>query len=101
VNFFKLNGRIYSHIMDPVSGTPVEEMLSASVLALKTTDSEALSTAFYVMGHERGRQYLAEHPNLMVLYYESGGSTAAFKRVVARSNSYGLPPDVVAEVQQE
>jgi FAD:protein FMN transferase len=101
VNFFKLNGRTYSHIMDPVGGRPVEQMLSASVLALKTTDSEALSTAFYVMGPERGRQYLAEHPNLTVLHYQPEGSTVAFKRVAARSNSYGLPPDVVAEVQQQ
>ena len=101
VNFFKLNDRTYSHIMDPASGRPVEEMLSTAVMALQATESEALSTAFYVMGPERGWQYLAGHPNLTVLYYQPAGSNGAFRRVVAQSNSYGLPPDVVAEVQQK
>jgi len=101
VNFFRLNDRTYSHIMDPASGRPVEQMLSTSVIALQATESEALSTAFYVMGPERGWRYLAGHPNLTVLYYQPADSIGAFKRVVAQSNSYGLPPDVVAEVLQE
>jgi FAD:protein FMN transferase len=101
INFFKLNDKTYSHLMDPASGRPVEGMLSTAVMALQAAESEALSTACYVMGPERGRQYLAGHPNLTVLYYQPAGSTGALKRVVAHSNSYGLPPDVVAEVQQE
>ena len=51
--FFQLNGRTYCHIMDPRSGRPVEGMLQTSVIAPEATDSDALSTAIFVMGPER------------------------------------------------
>ena len=56
--FFQLNGRTYSHIMDPRSGRPVEGMLQTSVIAPTATDSDALSTAVFVMGPERSARVL-------------------------------------------
>jgi len=98
-NFFKLNGKTYSHVMDPATGRPVEGMLSTAVLALETTESEALSTAFYVMGPERASHYVAAHSNLTVICYQPTASANLFKRVVARSNFNDLPPDVAAEIE--
>lgn len=98
-NLFKLNGTTYSHIMDPVTGRSVEGILSATVLALDVTESEALSTAFYVMGPERASHYVAAHSNLTVIYYQPAAAAELFKRVVARSSFNDLPPDVVAEIE--
>ncbi len=56
--FFQLNGRTYCHIMDPRSGRPVEGMLQTSVIAPEATDSDALSTAVFVMGPERSARLL-------------------------------------------
>ena len=56
--FFKLNGRTYCHIMDPRIGRPVEGMLQTSIIAPEATDSDALSTAVFVMGPERSARLL-------------------------------------------
>ena len=56
--FFQLNGRTYCHIMDPRTGRPVEGMLQTSVIAPEATDSDALSTAVFVMGPEHSAQLL-------------------------------------------
>jgi thiamine biosynthesis lipoprotein len=56
--FFQLNGRTYCHLMDPRTGRPVEGMLQTSVIAPEATDSDALSTAVFVMGPERSARLL-------------------------------------------
>ena len=57
--FFQLNGRTYCHIMDPRTGTPVEGMLQATVIAADGMTTEALSKPMFVMGTEEGAKYLA------------------------------------------
>lgn len=100
VRFFKLDGKTYSHIMNPATGWPAEGMLSTAVASVDTTESEALSTALYVLGPERAAQILAARPNLSVVYYQPAAAPDTFKRVVARSSSFALPPDVVAEIKK-
>lgn len=56
--FFRLNGRTYCHIMNPRTGQPVQAMLQTTVIAPQATDSDALSTAMFVMGPTAGRQLL-------------------------------------------
>jgi thiamine biosynthesis lipoprotein len=50
--FFRASGRLYSHIMDPRSGYPAQGMLSVSVIAPKTLDSEVWAKPFYILGRE-------------------------------------------------
>ncbi len=50
--FFFAEGRMYSHIMDPRTGYPAEGMLSASVVAPKTLDSEAWTKPYYIRGRK-------------------------------------------------
>ena len=83
--FFRVGAKMYAHILDPTTGKPVENMLAAIVLAPRAGDADALSTAFYVMGVERSRDYLATHPNLMALFYLPRGKKPKFRRVVLRS----------------
>src|SRR5712692_2410310 len=56
--FFRLNGRTYCHIMDPRTGRPVEGMLQTTVIAPEATDSDALSTAVFVMGPQQSARLL-------------------------------------------
>ncbi|HVN21697.1 MAG TPA: FAD:protein FMN transferase [Dongiaceae bacterium] len=97
--FFRLGEKIYSHIMDPRTGMPVENMLSTTVFAANATDSEALSK-LYVLGPEGSRRYLATHPNIQVLFYIPVGSNNLFKRVLIQSASYSLPPDALVKILQ-
>ena len=55
--FFKAEGHIYSHIMDPRTGYPAPGMLSVSVIAPRTIDSEAWAKPFFI----NGRRWAAEH----------------------------------------
>jgi len=50
--FFKADGRIYSHIMDPRTGYPAKGMLSVSVIAPLTIDSEAWTKPYFINGLE-------------------------------------------------
>jgi thiamine biosynthesis lipoprotein len=55
--FFVAGGKTYSHIMDPRTGYPATGMLSVSVLAPRTLDSEAWTKPFFILG----RQWAARH----------------------------------------
>jgi thiamine biosynthesis lipoprotein len=56
--FFRLEGHTYCHIMDPRTGSPVQGMLQTTVIAATGTDSDALSTAIFVLGPGAGRKLL-------------------------------------------
>jgi len=48
--FFQADGRIYSHIMDPRTGYPAQGVLSVSVIAKRTIDSEAWAKPYFING---------------------------------------------------
>ena len=50
--FFEVQGKRYSHLMNPRTGRPVEGMISVSVIAESTLDSEVWATALFVNGVE-------------------------------------------------
>jgi thiamine biosynthesis lipoprotein len=55
--FFVAGGKTYTHIMDPRTGYPAEGMLSVSVIAPRTIDSEAWTKPYFILG----RQWAAQH----------------------------------------
>ena len=55
--FFYAEGRLWSHIMDPRTGYPAQGVLSVSVIAPRTIDSEAWTKPYYV----NGRQWAVRH----------------------------------------
>ncbi|MCL4219172.1 MAG: FAD:protein FMN transferase, partial [Candidatus Hydrogenedentes bacterium] len=57
-------------IFDPRTGWGVTDMLSATVVAPTGTQTDALSTAFYVMGLEKAREFCANHPEVRAVLVE-------------------------------
>lgn len=54
-NFAIIDGKSYSHIIDPATGYPVDNgVVSASVISDTCTFADGLATALMVMGHEKG-----------------------------------------------
>ena len=51
-----INGKWYSHIIDPRTGLPAGEIISATVVAPNATDAGALATAFNVLSIEKSKQ---------------------------------------------
>jgi len=68
--FFEVDGVRYSHLLDPRTGRPVQGMLSVSVIAPSAADSDALSTAFFVLGRERTEAFCRAHPEIRVIMIE-------------------------------
>jgi len=52
--FLELNGKKYSHIIDPATGDALTNGMIVSVIARHAIDSDALATAICVLGGERG-----------------------------------------------
>jgi len=50
--FFRAEGKLYSHIMDPRTGYPAQGVLSVSVISPKTLDSEVWAKPFYILGRD-------------------------------------------------
>lgn len=73
-NFLEIEGRRYSHVIDPVSGYPVAQPpISVSVLAPNVALADAWATAFMVLEEARGLA-LAEENQLAVYWvYEDKG----------------------------
>jgi FAD:protein FMN transferase len=55
--FFRAEGRMWSHIMDPRTGYPAEGVLAVSVVAPSTQESEAWTKPFYI----NGRRWAVNH----------------------------------------
>jgi thiamine biosynthesis lipoprotein len=52
--FFEVQGRRYHHLLDPATGMPAEKMIAIVVVAASGMESDALSTAAYVLGPQAG-----------------------------------------------
>lgn len=55
--FFVAEGKTWSHIMDPRTGYPSRGVLSVSIIAPRTLDSEAWAKPYFI----NGRQWTASH----------------------------------------
>jgi thiamine biosynthesis lipoprotein len=62
--FFEVNGRIYSHILDPRTGAPAQGTWSAWAKTPDSAWADALSTAFFVLGAEGTRRYCQAHEDV-------------------------------------
>jgi thiamine biosynthesis lipoprotein len=72
-NFLDLDGRRYSHTIDPRTGYPVEHHLaSVSVVADRCSTADALATALMVMGENEGYEY-AQNNSLDALFIVRDG----------------------------
>jgi FAD:protein FMN transferase len=77
---FEVNGVVYSHIMDPRTGRPVQGVVSVAVTSLTGTDGDALDDALFVMGVARSRAYLRHFPSSSAWFWMTSESGARLVR---------------------
>ena len=80
-NFYYKGGKKYAHTIDPKTGYPVQHsILSATVIANTCAVADAYATSFMVMGVEKAKQVLAQHPELMayLIYSDQDGKNAVW-----------------------
>jgi thiamine biosynthesis lipoprotein len=79
--FYYKGGRKYAHTIDPKTGYPVQHsLLSATVLAKDCAVADAYATSLMVMGLDKARKLLEQHPELMayLIYSDQNGELATW-----------------------
>ncbi len=78
-NFFEMNGKRYSHVVDPRTGFPVDNsVVSVSVTAPVCAFADALATGLMVMGPDKGIELVNALENvecLMIVQNRDGTKT--------------------------
>jgi FAD:protein FMN transferase len=69
--YVELQGRRYSHILDPKTGLGLPSHRSVSVIAPRGATSDALATALNVMGTEKGLKLIESMPKLAAFFVEA------------------------------
>lgn len=73
----ELGGRRYSHIVDPRTGLPAEDVISSTVVAPNAADAGALATAFSVLQPDESRRLAATVPGTEYLLVMKDGRQIA------------------------
>lgn len=79
--YYEIDGKRYSHTLNPKTGYPAENnLLSATVVSKDCGMADALATAFMVMGGEKAKEYLKEHPEVQahLILAKEGDSFESF-----------------------
>lgn len=77
--YFEQDGQTYCHIMDPATAAPADSGVdSVSIVGSDGTVCDALSTALFVMGEEKGAQFWKDHPEMHfeAIFVSQDGSIA-------------------------
>jgi thiamine biosynthesis lipoprotein len=74
-----INGHWYSHIVDPRTGQPADEVISATVVARRATDAGALATAFNVLRPSESAKLAESVPDAEYLIITRSGERIASK----------------------
>lgn len=68
-NFYIKDGKKYAHSIDPKTGYPVQHsLLSATVISQSCAKSDALATAFMVMGLDKAKAFVETHKDIQVYF---------------------------------
>jgi thiamine biosynthesis lipoprotein len=65
--YFLFEGTRYHHLLDPATGRPAGGLVSVTVVAPEAMTADALSTAVFVLGRERGLELIESLPGIEAL----------------------------------
>jgi len=71
--FFLEDGRRFHHLFDPATGYPADLAQSVTVVAPRADLADALATAAFVLGPEKGLKLLEDYPGVDGMIVDSAG----------------------------
>ena len=71
--FFEQDGVRYHHLLDPATGQPARGCQSVTVVAPNATLADALATAAFVLGPEKGLRFLHQWPGVEGIIVDAAG----------------------------
>ena len=80
-NYYELDGKKYSHSIDPRTGYPVRHsLLSATIIASDCMTADAWATACMVVGFDKAKEWIETNNHLKgYLIYEDNGEMKTWK----------------------
>ncbi|MEG3003189.1 MAG: FAD:protein FMN transferase, partial [Comamonas sp.] len=94
---FSVDGKRYSHTLDPRTGRPIEHGLSSvTVFHPECMHADALATVLTVLGPLQGLEFAEQHGIAAVLYEHGAAASTTAERHPAMSSAWGLPPQRLA-----
>lgn len=70
--YFEQDGKRYHHILNPETGYPEENsLLSVSIITKNSIDADGLSTATFLLGLEKGMQFIEGLPDTEAIFITS------------------------------
>lgn len=85
--YFEVEGKRYSHLLDPRTGRPVDGIYSLTVIAPTAMAADALSTAAFVLGAEEGMSLLSGCDRVEGLLIQPGSGSEDLTTIVTGSDS--------------
>lgn len=86
--YFEKDGTLYHHILNPVTGYPVENELAAvTILSDSSLDGDALSTACLLLGTKKGMALISTMPDTEALFIDKDGNLTYTSGFPARTSS--------------
>nr|WP_233885129.1 FAD:protein FMN transferase [Tenacibaculum piscium] len=76
-----INGKRYTHIIDPRTGYPCSGIISVTVFAPKAELADALATSVFVMGKEVGINRINQLPNIECIIIDNNGNISKSKNI--------------------
>jgi thiamine biosynthesis lipoprotein len=83
----EIEGKRYSHIVDPRTGLGLPHRSSVSILANNCTDADALATAASVLGAEEGLKLVERLPGVEALFVVADSEKATDDKATTRPSS--------------
>jgi thiamine biosynthesis lipoprotein len=72
--YFIKDGIRYHHIFDPQTGRPARLMVSTTIITTEVMDADAMATAVFVMGPEKGIEWIDSMDNVEAMLVLNDGS---------------------------
>ncbi|MEF2247502.1 MULTISPECIES: FAD:protein FMN transferase [unclassified Paenibacillus] len=67
--YFKDNGQVYHHVLDPFTGYPASnELASATIITDNSMNADAMSTAVFVQGLQEGMAFIESTDNAEAIF---------------------------------
>lgn len=65
--FFHFGGKRYSHLIDPRTGWPADQLMSATVICSSGAVADALATALFILGPQAATEFCEAHPEVAAI----------------------------------
>jgi thiamine biosynthesis lipoprotein len=85
--YFKKDGKRYSHLLNPLSGYPADECEAVTIIAKEASLADALSTGVFILGPVKGMELIEKLENVEGIIVDTTGTiheSSGFKKFLVR-----------------